>query len=163
MKIFLIVLASLTLVGVASLFVLAFMSKSGVAPGLVNGILTKCPDKRLCVCSEKTTDKTNFIDPISLPNRQTLQPSKIIKTVVSNMGGKLQVETKNYLAFRFASSFFGFVDDLEIRIDSTQQLIHLRSASRVGYNDAGVNRTRTEQLKRLFDAEISQINQSPDK
>ena len=56
----------------------------------------------------------------------------------------------DYLAVTFTSSIFRFVDDLEIRIDTDQQLIHLRSASRVGRSDGGVNRKRLERLKMAF-------------
>jgi uncharacterized protein (DUF1499 family) len=58
--------------------------------------------------------------------------------------------------------FLKFVDDLEIRIDSTQKVIHIRSASRVGYSDMGVNRKRTELLKKLFNNEVSKANKSLD-
>jgi len=66
------------------------------------------------------------------------------------MGGIIQVEKDNYLAATFISSIFGFVDDLEIRIEPGQKTIHLRSASRVGRGDGGVNRKRVEQLKKLY-------------
>ena len=45
---------------------------------------------------------------------------------------------------------FRFVDDLELRIDTDQKRIHLRSASRVGRSDFGVNRKRLERLKNSF-------------
>jgi uncharacterized protein (DUF1499 family) len=64
------------------------------------------------------------------------------------MGGSVQVEHDSYLAATFTSSIFGFVDDLEIRVDSERKTIHLRSASRVGHGDGGVNRKRTERLKK---------------
>ena len=73
-----------------------------------------------------------------------------MKTIVSGMGGSIQAEKTDYLAATFSSSIFGFVDDLEIRIDTEQNIIHLRSASRVGRGDGGVNRKRVERLKQLF-------------
>ena len=70
------------------------------------------------------------------------------------MGGSLQAEADNYLAFTFTSSIFRFVDDLEIRIDTDQDMIHMRSASRVGRSDRGVNKKRIEQLKKLIHSKI---------
>ena len=66
------------------------------------------------------------------------------------MGGSIQAEKTDYLAATFTSSIFRFVDDLEIRIDTGQEMIHLRSASRVGHSDGGVNRKRVELLKNSF-------------
>ena len=76
------------------------------------------------------------------------------------MGGTVQIEKDNYLAATFTSAIFKFVNDLEIRIDSTQKLIHIRSASRVGYTDLGVHKKRTELLKKLFNKKVSEAGRS---
>ena len=68
----------------------------------------------------------------------------LLKIVILKMGGNVQVESGNYLAAIFTSVIFKFVDDLEIRIDSTPEVIHIRSASRVGYSDMDVNKKRME-------------------
>jgi uncharacterized protein (DUF1499 family) len=59
----------------------------------------------------------------------------------------------------FRSLMLGFVDDVEFMVDEPQQLIHFRSASRVGYSDLGVNRQRMEEIRRRY-AAIS-INPQP--
>jgi uncharacterized protein (DUF1499 family) len=38
------------------------------------------------------------------------------------------------------------VDDVELRLDADQGLIHIRSASRVGRSDFGVNRKRVKDI-----------------
>jgi uncharacterized protein (DUF1499 family) len=43
------------------------------------------------------------------------------------------------------------VDDLELRFDPEKQLLHIRSASRVGYSDLNVNRERAERLKGIIE------------
>ncbi|PZO25782.1 MAG: DUF1499 domain-containing protein, partial [Betaproteobacteria bacterium] len=45
---------------------------------------------------------------------------------------------------------FGFVDDVEFRIDQGSGLLHVRSASRVGYSDLDANRKRVEQIRVLL-------------
>jgi len=70
--------------------------------------------------------------------------------IIGEMGGSVQLEKADYLAATFTSSLFRFVDDLELRIDTVQKTIHLRSASRVGHSDLGVNRKRVERLKNAF-------------
>jgi uncharacterized protein (DUF1499 family) len=55
-----------------------------------------------------------------------------------------------YLHAEFRSRLLGFVDDVEFSIDEAEQLIHFRSASRVGYSDLGVNRKRMEEFLRRY-------------
>jgi uncharacterized protein (DUF1499 family) len=59
-------------------------------------------------------------------------------------------ETPDYLHVEFRT-FLGFVDDGEFYIDETQKIIHLRSASRVGYWDLGANRRRMESIRTEFE------------
>jgi len=66
------------------------------------------------------------------------------------MQGSVRVESDTYIAAIFTSPLFGFVDDFEIRLDMAQKVIHIRSASRVGYSDGGANKKRTELFKRLY-------------
>jgi uncharacterized protein (DUF1499 family) len=75
---------------------------------------------------------------------------EMLKAVIGDMGGTIQTEQADYLAATFPSPLFGFVDDLEIRFNPTAGLIHMRSASRVGRGDMGVNRKRIETLKAMF-------------
>jgi len=71
------------------------------------------------------------------------------------MGGSIQAENDNYLAATFTPSIFRFVDDLEIRFDADRKMIHMRSASRVGYSDRGINKKRIERVKILDKMKIS--------
>ncbi len=70
-----------------------------------------------------------------------------LKTTLQDMGGVIRQEQENYLAATFSSNIFGFVDDLEIRVNPEEQLMHVRSGSRVGDSDLGVNRKRVELLR----------------
>ena len=58
--------------------------------------------------------------------------------------------TDDYLHVEFTSAVAGFVDDVEFYLDRTAQLIHVRSAARVGYYDFGVNRKRVEAIRAAF-------------
>lgn len=146
--------------GIVALLILARVSKSGNAPGLVDGTLSKCPERPNCVCSEQKGDTGHSVAPIIIPPEITGDIMAILGEAVREMGGTIEAENGNYLAATFSSAFFGFVDDLEIRIDATQKMIHLRSASRVGYGDGGVNRKRTELLKNLVTGKIATAKQS---
>jgi len=62
--------------------------------------------------------------------------------IVKEEGGYLHAEVRSFL--------FRFVDDIEFLIDTEQSLIHVRSASRTGHSDFGVNRRRVEHVRKAF-------------
>ena len=150
LKILLVTIASLALLVVAAFFILGYMSQSGEASGLVDGRLAQCPGTPNCVCSELEPDTAHYIDPLVVSAGDAAQIRGSLKTVIRDMGGSIQVERDDYLAATFTSSIFGFVDDLEVRIDAGKRIVHLRSASRVGRGDLDANRKRVEHLKSLF-------------
>ena len=78
-----------------------------------------------------------------------------IREVVESMPRSTVVTvTDQYLHAEFRSRIFRFVDDLEILIAPNRELL-VRSASRVGSGDMGVNASRVEELRRLLaEAEI---------
>ena len=61
----------------------------------------------------------------------------------------LKVE-ETYLYAEFRSKTLGYVDDFEARVDAVTNLIHVRSASRLGRRDMGVNRARVEMIRAKF-------------
>jgi uncharacterized protein (DUF1499 family) len=46
------------------------------------------------------------------------------------------------------SRIFRFVDDLELHLSPSNGIVHIRSVSRIGYSDLGVNRRRVENLRK---------------
>ena len=124
-------------------------SRNGNAPGLVNGSLVACPDKPNCVCSEHPEDSDHFIEAIPFTGSGEESMARLSATILS-MQGLLVSQSDNYLSATFTSKLFGFVDDVEFRIDTEQGVIHVRSASRVGHSDLDANRKRVENIKAEF-------------
>jgi len=151
------ILAFLIVAFIIIFFILGFISKSGEPSGLIEGRLAKCPNKPNCVCSEYAEDANHYIEPIGIAQDITFDALPILKNVIQELGGDVQTETDHYLAVTFTSTIFGFVDDFEIRIDATQKLIHIRSGSRVGHGDRGVNKKRTELFKELYNEKIQRL------
>ena len=145
-----IIIAAISLFVIIALLVLGYRSQSGDAPGLTDGRLQPCPGTPNCVNSEFASDAEHYIEPLVYSAGDAAQVLPRLKTIVRDMGGSIQVEKADYLAVTFTSSIFRFVDDLEIRIDSGQNTIHLRSASRVGRGDLGANRKRVQRIKKSF-------------
>ncbi len=114
--------------------------------GLVNGKLRPCPSSPNCVCTQGE-DEGHRIAPYRY-QRDAAQAVAILKDVVGAMPGATLVEDSgSYLRYEFTSRWFRFVDDVEFLIDDVGKTIHFRSASRTGYGDLGVNRTRMEDIR----------------
>lgn len=134
-----IVLTALVVLGVGAFAYLGVQSRSGAALGLDDGKLAACPSAPNCVSSEVGAPGDKRVASLSASAWGEL-PSAL-----EEMGGKVTVQEDAYLAAEFGSSLFGFVDDVEFRLTGTD--VQVRSASRVGYSDAGVNAARVADLR----------------
>jgi uncharacterized protein (DUF1499 family) len=65
---------------------------------------------------------------------------------------RIVTATENYLHATLKSRLFGFIDDLELKLDPQTKMIGIRSASRTGAYDLGVNRRRVENLRQQLKA-----------
>ena len=138
----LLVLIVLLLVGGA---VRGWQSQTQPELGLIDGQLRICPDKPNCVSSQAgADDDIHAIAPIPSTDWQALQQA------IAAVGGHVVQDDGHYLHATFSSSLFRFVDDLEALRADAEGVIHIRSASRVGYSDFGVNRKRVEALRAKF-------------
>ena len=158
-KIFKIILAIAAILTIGVLVRFAMLgnnSKSGEAPGLISVTLTPCPDKPNCVCSEFTGDTAHYIAPLNYSGTSPEKAWDDILQVIKESGGEVATASDEYIAATFSVSLFGFVDDVECRLDTAENRIHLRSASRVGHSDLGVNKKRVERMTRLFEQKLNQ-------
>jgi uncharacterized protein (DUF1499 family) len=150
MKIGLIAVVVLLSLASIYLFVLGQNSRSGNAPGLLQGRLGPCPDKPNCVSSEQPQDNAHYVEPLDLTDMDVAASMQSLREIIIAQGGIVKTASSTYIAATFSSSLFGFVDDVEIRADATAGVIHLRSASRVGTSDLGANRKRVNLIKQRF-------------
>jgi len=121
---------------------------------LVDGRLRACPKSPNCVSSEGDNTSSR-VEPLTFQG----PPEKAwgdLKETIREMGGKIQEEHDGYLWTTFTTRLFRFVDDVEFRMVSSDGIIHVRSGSRVGYSDLGVNRRRVEKLRVLFNQKKDQ-------
>jgi len=146
MKVTLVIVFLLLSVLLVWFFIQGYLSRSGTAAGLESGRLSACPNQPNCVCSEDKPDAESFIAPVFLSANNHAEAWQVVQEAIAELGGQLNSANSDYISATFESSVFGFVDDLEIRFDSQQSVFHIRSASRVGHSDFGVNRKRVERL-----------------
>ena len=75
-----------------------------------------------------------------------------IKAIVDGMEGAQVVKSEpGYLYAQFTTKLMKYVDDAEFWFDPAANVIQVRSASRVGRGDLGVNRKRIEAVRAALD------------
>ena len=120
--------------------------------GLRDGILRACPGIPNCVLSE-IPGKPEYIEPIVFKGEPSAAWA-LIKQALLTLNGNIEKEDGQYLWATFHSRFWRFTDDMELRLDQKNSVIQVRSASRVGKGDMGVNRKRVEKLRALFNVMV---------
>ncbi len=118
---------------------------------VTNGRLLICPDSPNCVSSQ-SDDPRHAIAPFRYEGTAEKAKAILIKTVLGMKRSRIVISEELYLHAEFTSAFFRFVDDVEFLLDDGKKLIHVRSASRVGNSDFGVNRKRVEEIRTRFDS-----------
>lgn len=145
-------LVAIVVVLLAAAVWLAYRSQTAAPPDtrLIDGRFRPCPGTPNCVSSE-SPDGNARIAPLRFEGAPEAAWEKV-REAITESGGHIVDERDGYLHATFASRVFRFVDDLEIRMEAAQRVIHVRSASRVGKSDFGVNRERVEAVRTKFDA-----------
>ena len=119
--------------------------------GVKNGRLAPCPPSPNCVSSQ-SSDTLHQIAPLNFTSTPKQALANLKNIIQSLARTKIITETENYLYAEFKSALMGFVDDVEFYIDPNSNIIHVRSASRLGYGDLGVNRQRIEAIRSKFNS-----------
>jgi len=131
-----------------SFLLLSGFSLFASAAGHWDSDLPPCPSSPNCV-SSRDPDPSRRVDPI--PFRGTPEEARealeaVVRslpraTIVASSGIGIRAEFRSRL---------GFVDDVAFRFDEAAGVFHVRSASRTGYWDLGVNRRRVETIREAF-------------
>lgn len=119
--------------------------------GVKDGKLPSCPASPNCVSSQ-SPDPAHAVEPLhySVPPPQAMAD---LKQILAGMKrSQIITETDPYIHVEFTSLIFRFVDDVEFYQDTKNRVIQVRSASRLGYSDLGVNRRRVETIREKWRA-----------
>lgn len=137
------------IIGVVNLILLSGCSGMKADLGIHKGKLTECPKTPNCVNSQ-AVDGEHAIEPIQYAGVRQDVRDRLLQILEAEKRAKIIINQDDYMRVEFASSLFGFVDDVEfyfLEKQAGETVIHIRSASRVGYSDFGVNRKRVEQIR----------------
>lgn len=105
-------------------------------------LLKPCPRKPNCVSS--LASGRQYIEPLPGDEASWERLPGILEAMA---GVRIVDQTDTRIHAEARTRFLRFVDDLEFARDPDQGVVQVRSASRLGYSDFGVNRRRVESVR----------------
>jgi uncharacterized protein (DUF1499 family) len=144
------------LIGLAGIVVIARIADlfAGRPPenlGVRDGALAPCPASPNCVAST-AQDAEHAIAPLAFSGSPQAAFARLARVVADQPRARVVAQNDGYLRAEFKSAALDFVDDVEFLLDPSAGVIQVRSASRLGRSDFGVNRKRVEALRAAFGA-----------
>jgi uncharacterized protein (DUF1499 family) len=128
---------------------LSLLSRKPANLGITVERLADCPSSPNCVSSLSSVPAQR-IDPLSFQDAPE-EAMRRLETVLAGVSGVTIISrAEDYIHAEAKSMVFRFIDDLEFLLSRENGVIHVRSASRVGYSDFGVNRKRMEGIRGQF-------------
>jgi len=118
-------------------------------PRVQNERLSPCPKSPNCV-SSLSKEESHYVEPLTYEGPLSRGREKLIAVINSMKRSEIVTVEPDYIHATFTSAIFRFVDDVEFLFDDERKSIDLRSASRAGYTDFGVNRKRVEEIRSKF-------------
>lgn len=125
--------------------------------GLNGGRLLDCPGSPNCVNSQADEGQDAHVAPLAFEGEPAQAWADALAVAKALPRCAVVEEREGYAWLEVSSAVLGFVDDLELALDAAASCVHVRSASRVGYSDLGVNRRRVEALRAAFTRRRAQL------
>ncbi|MCP5514105.1 MAG: DUF1499 domain-containing protein [Spirochaetales bacterium] len=117
------------------------------------GILPPCPLTPNCVSSQ-SKDSVQYIKPIRYSGMTSDEAfNKMVRLLENEKRARIVKADKGingYIHAEFRTLVFRFTDDVEFIFPPDENIIDVRSASRLGISDLGVNRRRVEHIRKSF-------------
>jgi uncharacterized protein (DUF1499 family) len=114
--------------------------------------LTPCPSSPNCV-SSLSEDRKHAIEPLQYTGSRDEARNRLIGLLDKQAAARVTINEKDYIQVEFHSQIFRFIDDVEFLFSDEEKIIHVKSASRIGYSDLGANRKRVERMRRAFEVD----------
>lgn len=129
-------------------FIMIIINTTSSAYAATDKKLPDCSNSPNCVSSQADIqDKQHFIAPFEIKGNPQQAWIMLKNAILKQPRFIITHETHTTLHAEATSLVFRFVDDVNAILDIDAELIHIRSASRVGHSDFGVNRRRIEALR----------------
>ncbi len=134
-----------------SIFIVGCSSVPPSNLGIKDGCLAPCPATPNCVSSQ-SSDREHAVRPFIYSSSRAEAVADLKKIILPMKRARIVSETGDYIHVEFTSAIWRFVDDVEFYFDDAARVIHVRSASRMGRSDFGVNRKRVEEMRSAWKA-----------
>lgn len=115
------------------------------------GFVAPCGGTPNCVSSRDPADGS-FVRPLSFDGLPEVAWHDLQRALLEEARTVVTARAQFALRAESSSLVFGFVDDLEFQLLPAEGIIEVRSASRSGFWDLGVNRRRIERIRERFNA-----------
>ena len=92
------------------------------------------------------------IEPLKFSSDSAVAMNKLADIVQKQERTVLVSRDPSYIYAQSTTALLKFTDDLEFMLDKSAGVIHVRSSSRLGRKDFGVNRARVEAIRAAFSA-----------
>ncbi len=114
-----------------------------------DGRLQACDGGPHCV-SSLSRDPEKRVDPFHYSGKREEAQQALLRVLRNTPNAEVITESADYIHVEFTTPLMRYVDDVEFVLPSAENVIHVRSSSRIGYADFGANRERIEALRLAF-------------
>ncbi len=118
--------------------------------GIENQKLKPCPESPNCIVSQYPSDTQHFLEPWHYSVSHKRFREKLLELLQETKRVHIEKQSEEYVHATFKIPVFGFVDDVEFYLPKIEQVVHYRSASRVGHSDLGVNKRRMDNIRKTL-------------
>ncbi|MDO9620380.1 MAG: DUF1499 domain-containing protein [Moraxellaceae bacterium] len=130
-----------------TLCLLSMLTLSTSVLSATNGKLDPPPNAPRAVSSQVAPDHRAYIAPFVVQGDAKSFFAQLTGVVAKQPRVNIVKQTDLYLKAEFTTAMLRFVDDVEFVLDAKAGVVHVRSASRIGYYDFNTNRNRIEAIR----------------
>jgi uncharacterized protein (DUF1499 family) len=118
-------------------------------PPAADALLPPCPSAPNCVCSE-SPDEWHRVEPLAFEGDPAAAMKRLAE-VIARSGSKVIAADATEIRAEHESLLFWCHLNIHCRLDTAEKVIQIRSSSRAGYYDFGVNGRRVESIREAFE------------
>lgn len=126
----------------------AALSGCGIGSNVLRGAdgkLAPCTGGPHCV-STQSRDPDRKVEPLRYTGGMDAGHARLVAIIKAMPGAAIVTEQADYIHASYTTAVMKYVDDLEL-VFSAPGVIEVRSSSRIGYADGGLNRRRVEAIR----------------
>ncbi len=115
-----------------------------------DGHLARCGRTPNCVSSQSAEGASHHIEALSLHGDAADATQRLAEVLRGLENVSTVAVESDQLRATFVMPSGAFTDDLDLVVDAGAGVVHVRSSSRIGIGDLGVNRARVEALRETW-------------